>query len=71
MIFNVKRFEEYLENENGGDENYGLLRLEKIIDEILGKKLSKAKLKKKRKRIGKDLDGFGNNNEGARPVMQP
>jgi len=40
LIFNVKRFEEYLEGE---DENYGLLQMEKIIDQILGKDYVKFK----------------------------
>ena len=38
LIFNVKRFEEYLEG-----ENYGLLQMEKIIDQILGKDYIKFK----------------------------
>ena len=43
LIFNVKRFEEYLKSENGGNENYGVIQLEKIIDQILGKDYVKFK----------------------------
>lgn len=40
LIFNVKRFEDYLEAE---DEDYGLTQMEKIIDQILGKNYIKFK----------------------------
>jgi hypothetical protein len=43
LIFNVKMFEDLLKNENGGNENYGVMKLEKIIDQILGEDYTKFK----------------------------
>ncbi|MFK7771187.1 MAG: hypothetical protein AB8F94_03570 [Saprospiraceae bacterium] len=43
LIFNVKMFEDLLKNENGGNKNYGVNQLEKIIDQILGKDYVKFK----------------------------
>lgn len=43
LIFNAKMFEDFLKNENGGNENYGVIQFEKIIDQILGKDYVKFK----------------------------
>lgn len=43
LTFNVKMFEDFLKNENGGNENYGVIQLEKIIGLILGKDYTKFK----------------------------
>jgi len=43
LIYEVKMFEGSLKKENEGNENYGMIQLEKIIDQILGKDYIKFK----------------------------